>query len=561
MKNPNQFRTPNQPPVDFSITKFIPTPKPEQKLTEAHKISSMMTAEKQRTKLSTQFPKWKSTTSIDKPTNLLLLSGYGRSTTHNELRRLLNPDNNPTTKIRPSKNLTTLAYYDSVSAASKVKQTIDNARLGSILIIYLTLTPTKYNHDIMIYKRTGWNKNSNRRISKGTEIKKLLKQLEREQEILKPHKPNLPNYDSITEARNSTKIAHFLAGDSLTKDCWNEVHEKMENDQPLLQHSSTGVDIKAIINRYQQAPADISNSNQPTKPIQMGSKNSPTIHLQELRRTQARELIRYRNQVKNLQHTRLQRRQRLQKIHPHPTNKPKLQSTSQLKKSKDPRSALYAFQDPSQTKQQTTSLMTTRAVKSTVGHPCFNDCTPTDLPPVADTSQQAQNQASQDSITQTSKSKLHINPDTSEYGTDSYRSTTLKLTPPKLLTPQEILMPPKQNDITPRTSNSTISKLNQPGPLGNHKLEIDPTQALHHEKTSPQHKPISTTPPTSTATPTEATTLDSQRNSQNNTNQQTPPPQTTFPPGTFIQHLISLFLRFFNWGWEGHKQRTHDSNQ
>ena len=334
----------------------------------------------------------------------------------------------------------------------------------------------------------------------------------------------------------------------------------MENDQPLLQHSSTGVDIKAIIDQHQQVPDDNSNSNQPTKPIQMGSKNSPTMHLQELRRTQARELIRYRNQVRNLQHTRRQRRQRLQTVHPHPTSKPKLQSTSQLK-NKDPRSALYAFQNPSQTEQPTTSLISTGAVKSTVGHPCFNDSTLTDPPPDANTSRQTQTQASQDSLTQTSKSRLHINTDTSKYGTDSYRSTTLKLTPPKLLTPQEILMPPKQNDITPRTSNSTLSTLNQTGLLGTHNLRGDSTQALHHGKTSPQHKPTSTTSPTPTTTPTESTTIDSQRNSQNNTNQQTPPPQTTFSPGTFIQHLISLFLRFFNWGWEGHKQRTHDSNQ
>ena len=563
MKTPNLFRTPNPPPTGFNIEKQVPIPSLERRITEAHKTLAPTTAEKQQTKTSTPPPKWKSTTSIDKPTNLLLLSGYGRSTTRNELRRLLNPDDNPNTKIHPSKNLTTLAFYDSISAASKVKQTIDNARLGSILLIYLTLTPTIHNHDITIYKHSGWNKNLNKRINKGTEIKKLLKQLEREQEQLKPHQTNLPNYDSISEARNSKKIAHFLAGDSLMNDCWSEVCKKIENEQPLIQHSPTEVDIKEIIDQNQLIPTNTSipstlkpNTNQQVKPTQMGSEKSPIAHMQELRTTQARELIKYRNQVRTLQHTRLQRRQRLQATNDRLTTRPKPPSTSDHKTRDDPRAALYAFQDPSPTKQPTTNPITTKTTQPIVGHPCFNDPTLVIPPPETNTSK-AQTQVSQDSQTQMTTSIPGINSNTNEHGTESYRSTNLKLSPPKLLTPQEILMPPKHNDLTPKTSNSTLLTLNQTSSFGTLKSRIDSIQTSHLREPSPRHKPKPTQSSTPTTSPPESTETDSPRNSHNNTNQQTPPPQTTFSPGTFIQHLISLFLQLFNWGWEGHKQRTH----
>jgi len=129
------------------------------------------------------FSKWKATTSTAKPTNLLQLSGYGRSTTRDELRRLLNPNKDPNIIIHSTKNLTSYAFCDSISSAMKLKQFIDNATLGSILIVYLTLTPTRFNHDITLYKHTGRNKNIHRSIKRGTEIKKLLTHLEQEQEL------------------------------------------------------------------------------------------------------------------------------------------------------------------------------------------------------------------------------------------------------------------------------------------------------------------------------------------------------------------------------------------
>ena len=508
-------------------------------------------------------PKWKSTTSTAKPTNLLQLSGYGRSTTHNELKRLLNPDRNPNTIIHSSKNLTSYVFCDSISSAMKLKQFIDNASLGSILTIYLTLTPTKFNHDITLYKNTGRNKNSYRQIGKGTEIKNLLAQLEREQELSNPIQNNLPLHDSIDEARNSKKIAHFLAGNSLKNDCWNEVCEKLANDLPLLHQTTTGVDIKAIIDNISQPQSKTTTNHQPKMkvkiprhPIRMGLNTSPAIHFHELRKIQLRELIKYRNQVRRLQHTRSRRRQRLNPNHIHHINnntytKPQPSQSSQHQEpSNDPRAALYAFQDPSPNPIPSNTLPP-RINHRPIGHPCMNESTLYHQTHRTDPPQ-----------TQTPPVQNPVIPATPT------KPNTLKLTPPKLLTPQQVLMPPKHNNRTPTTSNSTLSKLNHVTP----KTRIDTPEGsldLPHFPESGTNlistkqvasEPLQPRPPTTNPQQTnpDPTITVSPTNSHNEPSN-TPPPQTTFSPGTFLRNFASLLLRIFTWGWENHKHEPHDN--